>query len=553
VKCIIARSLEDLPILKLHKLKDRKSIYEWSTNHRLKCTEINDKHKDRRFFEVQESTNMIPASSRFFHMWQICAASDDRGFQSRLLRPAQEFIEKAPLTDIASGEDLDNSISQPQILQSALLSAFYRKDVDVDFTRAAQAGLCLRCYVSEPILKACQKIDSLFNGQECFTYRDLLPFVLNDDGKTLIVLETDDKKQLALDPAGKAQTATYSTFSVKILQTFSPNLKSSMSLDNWTHLQTRQSPEIKKFLSEFGFQQVSDWALLNRVRTSQLECLSDRDQHLITVFHSVYRRDRHQQPRHSTKCPNPSSGQLQEMLSRLQTQGISCSGADQLLTDLKQVASQLRQYDIWCSREPLDVYDPTTEAYSVRADLPHETSHSTDVEQQEFLAFLNQQLIAALTEAIEQCIRDRIATLAGSKRYSLTYISGLLLYYRQGLPLREIASQLGMTSWDQARRILNPGELLSQVRTLTVGQFLKQTLAKAQKMGFTQQPTDPGYLSSLIEQIEAFVDTKIFQNAAEELRAGKNRLLNSVYAQHLSLTLEKYQKSTTAVKEYNHA
>jgi hypothetical protein len=128
-----------------------------------------------------------------------------------------------------------------------------------------------------------------------------------------------------------------------------------------------------------------------------------------------------------------------------------------------------------------------------------------------------------------------------------------LLYYRQGLPLREIASQLGMTSWDQARRILNPGELLNQIRTLTVEQFLKQTLAKAQKMGFTQQPLDPNYLSSLIEQIEAFVDTKIFINAAEELRAGKNRSLDSTYAQYLSLTLEKYQENTTAVKEYNHA
>jgi hypothetical protein len=508
------------------------------------------------FFEVQEPTNMIPASSRFFHMWQICAASDDQGFQSRLLRSAQEFIQKAPLTDIAYSKDLNSSILSSQPLQSALLRVFYRKDADVDIIRAAQAGLCLRCYVSEPILKACQKIDSLFNGQGCFTYRDLLPFVLNDDGKTLIVLETDDKKQLALDPVGKVQPATYPTFSVKILQTFSPNLKSSMSLDNWTHLQTRQSPEIKKFLSEFGFQQVSDWALINRVRASQLECLSDRDRNLIAIFHSVYRRDRHRQPRHSIKCPNPSSEQLQEMLSHLQAQGISCSSADQLLTDLKQVASRLRQYDIWCSREPLDVYDPATEAYSVRSDLPHEASHSTDVEQQEFLAFLNQQLIAALTEATEQCIRDRIATLAESKRYrsfSSTFIRGLLLYYRQGMPLREIASQLGMTSWDQARRILNPGELLSQVRTLTVGQFLKQTLAKAQKMGFTQQPPDPDYLSSLIEQIEAFVDAKVFQNAAEELRAGKNRSLNSIYAQHLSLTLEKYQKKTTAVKEYNHA
>ncbi len=499
---------------------------------------------------------MTSASSRFFHMWQIRAASDDQGFQSRLLIPAQEYLDKTSLDNVAYGKNPNGSLSQPQTLESTLLSSFYRKDISVDLTNAAQAGLCLRCYISEPILKACKKIDSLFNSQGCFTYRDLLPFVLNDDGKRLIVLDPDNQNQLAVNPEGEAQLAAYSIFSVRVLQTFRPNLNSSMSLDNWTYLQTKQNPEIKKFLSELGFQQISDWALLNRVRKAQLERLSDRDQSLVKVFHSVYRRDRQQQPKLSVKCPNPSSKQLQEMSTCLLAESISYSSTDELLNELKQIASQLREYDIWGTREPLDIYDSTTQDYSFRSDLPYTSSRIDDLEQQELLSSLSQQLLSALTDMIEKCILDRVATLAKSKRYrefSNLFIPGLLLYYRQGMPLRKVASEIGMTSWDQARRILNPGELLNQIRTLTIQHFLKQTITKAQKMGFIQQTPDPDYINTLIEQIEAFADAEIFQEAAEEIRVGKNRSLTSVYAQQLSLKLESYQEKVTVKKEFNHA
>jgi hypothetical protein len=500
---------------------------------------------------------MNSALSRFSNLWQICAGRDSKGFKSIPMKKAQEFLESTFPHDNTGYVDSDLSISQSQSIQTALLGSFFSEYSIDDLDDVAQAGLCLRCYVSESILKACKKVDHLFNSQGCFTYRDLLAFVLNDDGKTLLVLDADGKHQLALDPEGKTFPAMYSTFSVKILQTFKPNLKSSMSLDNWAYLQTKQNSEIKKFLSEFGFQQVSDWALLNRVKKTQLERLSDRDRQLIHIFHAVYRRDRHQQQKLSTKCPIPSQQQLQEMLACLQAQEISYRNTEQVLTDLKQAASQLRQYDIWCNREPLDVYDPTTQTHTFRIDLPQEdTRCSIDGEQQEFLAFLSQQLMTALVDAIEKCIRDRTATLAKSTRYrafSQFFIPGLTLYYHQGMSLREIATRLKMTSWDQARRILNPGELLSQVRMQTVQHFLEQTLVKAQTMGLTQNPPDPDYLSTLIEQIEAFADTEVFQKAAEELHAGNNRSMNSVYAHQLRLVLENNPQNTPAVKEYNHA
>jgi hypothetical protein len=92
---------------------------------------------------------------------------------------------------------------------------------------------------------------------------------------------------------------------------------------------------------------------------------------------------------------------------------------------------------------------------------------------------------------------------------------------------------LKMSSWDQARRILDPGGLLSKVRAATVQQLLSQILAKAEEKGLTQNPPNPDYLRTLAEQIEAFVDQEIFQAAGEEIRAGKSRSMDSIYAQEL--------------------
>lgn len=93
------------------------------------------------------------------------------------------------------------------------------------------------------------------------------------------------------------------------------------------------------------------------------------------------------------------------------------------------------------------------------------------MEQWELLEFLNQQLLLALAQGIEQEIGDRLTKLKKSKNYApiaQQFIPGLQLYYCQGMSLKEIAPLLGMTSWDQARRVLNPGDLLSKIRTLTL-------------------------------------------------------------------------------------
>jgi hypothetical protein len=474
--------------------------------------------------------------SRYWNMWRISPASDCGGYQSCLVPVAQEFFAKT--FSLHDARDEKTTALGSQNHQTVLLPYFQQPSLDK--IARAQAGLCLRCYVSSPILNACRKIDSLFSAQEGFTYQDLLPFVLNDDGETLLFLEDDSKTQLVLGDGGKTRTAEYKFFSIEILQTYKLDTSTSMSLDNWVYLKTKQNSEIKNFLAEFGFKNLSDWALLNRARPTQLERLSERDRHLVEAFHRVYRRDRRQHKQSMAKCSDPSREQLQEMLAYLQKNNLAIADPDQVLTALRHVAIQLREYDLWCSREPLELYNPDDSNYTPRSDLPHESYDALELEQQELLAFFDEQLKNALGQAIEKAVGDRLSALSNSRYAPLAplFVPGLQRYYIQGLPLKEIASQLGMTSWDQARRVLNPGDLLNTVRTLTLQQVLERVLDKAHRMGLTPMPPEPDYLQTLIEQIEAFGDAEIFREAAEEIRAGKNRSMQSVYAHSLLFSFE---------------
>ena len=189
----------------------------------------------------------MTGTSRYCHLFCIDPASDRIGYKRCFIPLAKDFFQKLELRKTEEGEGNRN---QQNKLLTDLLDRFQTPTVDA--IERSHAGLCLRCYVSENILNACRKIDYLFGQTQSFTYRDLLPFVLNDDGKTLIILDTDGKTHFTIDDPGTPQTTTYQYFSIQILRTFKPNAESTMSLDNWTYLQTKQNPELKNFLSEFA-------------------------------------------------------------------------------------------------------------------------------------------------------------------------------------------------------------------------------------------------------------------------------------------------------------
>ena len=459
-------------------------------------------------------------SSRY---WQICRLSlvNNQGYEYKAIASAREFWQK---------QITEQSVSQWEEIPTTLFALFQQN--------SAVAGLCLRCYVSYPILKACQKLGALFAGNQNFTYRDLLPFALNDDGKKQIILAEDGKTQLTLDSQEERVTTNYQLFTVEVLASYNFNSSSSMSLNNWAFLQTKQNKELKKFLAEFGFQHLSDWAMLNRVGVKQMSQLSPQDRHLVEVFHAVYRRDRRlAKSKVRGKCLDPTDKQLTEMQAQLRSRNCVYSTIEEIFQALKRVVRQLREYDIWSYREPLEVYEPDTGNYTSRNDLPTNNSHEeTAMEERELLTFLRETLDRALVTAIAEAGSNRVAKLNQSKKYrpfAAKFIPGLQLYYEREMSLAEIAPILDFGNWDRARRILNPGDFLNRVRTLTIQQLLKSILQKAQELGLNPISNDSNYLKNISEHIEAFADAEIFQAAAAEIKAGKNRDLKSVYAEKI--------------------
>ncbi len=474
-----------------------------------------------------EAVNMNTASiSRYWTIWCINLANQQVGYKKCDVSSARDFVQQR-VQNCSNDE-----------LQSTLLENFHADNWTInELINRGLAGLCLRCYVSYGVLKSCQKINSLFSGEKSFNYRDLLRCVLDDDGNKLVVLDSDRQTQFILNEDGVTHPATYKLFTVEVLRKFKHDSQARMSLDNWTYLQTKQNPELRNFLSEFGFQCHSDWSLLNRVRPKQIAILADRSRQLVKVFHAVYRRDRRKQRKITVgKCPDPTNLQLQEMLELLQEYGIIINATEELKSELKQVAMQLRQYDIWSYREPLETPDYETGVYSLRRDLPTVCYDISNLDKQEIVEFVNQKFQEILSEAIAQEVSRTITKLKSSKNYAPLahkYLPGLKLYYCEFKSLKEIAPVLEMTSWDQTRRILNPGELLCKVRTFTVQKLLECMLKEAGIRGLTTIPPTPEYLQTLAEQIENFADLEVFTEAGEEIRAGKNRSLDSLYAQKL--------------------
>lgn len=490
-------------------------------------------------------------SNRWSNFWTLCRiepSADGAGYLNQPLSSPQTFFQQG---DFQSSTALEGS---EQSVAIQLLHAFRTPKSSelkaLEPKMQALSGLCLRCWVSHPILLTCMKLANLFGAAGQFSYRDLLPFVLTDDGRQLVITDEESgsyqplkqTNQTADSSNKQAVQLSFISFSLTVIKTYRLASNHRLSLTNWACLQTKQHPELTRYLAEFGFQKLSDWALLNRAREGQLKQLAERDRSIVKAFHAVYRRDRRQQAQ-SGKCQNPTAEQLQEMNALLPQLAIASN--DLLLRSLQQIAMQLRQFNVWQSREPLEKFDAIAGHYRPRTDLPAAHTESVDEEkmaEQALMATLHQHLSAALTESLQQVLTARIAKLRKSKKYrpfAENFSVGLAAYYREGLSLKEITPLLNTSSWDQTRRILNPGDLLNTVRSITLQTFSSNVLSTIEAQSLAPWPPTPDYLQQLMEQLEHFADSELFQAAVAEMKAGSHRNLNSTYAQQLLLCLDK--------------
>jgi transcriptional regulator with XRE-family HTH domain len=460
--------------------------------------------------------------SRYWKLIKIDAAEAGKGYQTQVLLPAQQFLD-------AYFSDFDDRTPPPEQVQNQLLQ--WLQAPTSEASTHAGSELCLRCYVSHPILQSCLRRSRLFGPGYGFTYRDLLPFVLNDDGKSL--------------------QGNFVPFGIEILQSFCP--QQSATLAGWVDLRVRRHPELNQFLLERGLHFSSDWALLNRANPQRMHGI---DRVLVETFHQVYRRDRPQQhQRGKQRCPDPTEPQLQEMLQRLQAQQVSLPSAQSVLAQLKRIAEILRQEDIWGRRgspvtEPLETTDPETGEVRLR-ELAGDTNgnDAEGEERSELQQFCRDRLQHCLEQSMRQAIRERIQHLEQRPRYAQLAHQvkpALRLLYFEGKSQAQIAAQLGMTSQCQVSRVLNPKELLMTIRQRTLERLLRDLLTKVQELNLVELPISPAYLKNLIQHLETFVDEQVFYAAVAELNSARNRQFNSVFADRLRQILHEQSMSPVA-------
>ncbi|NEP16642.1 MAG: hypothetical protein F6J97_07000 [Leptolyngbya sp. SIO4C1] len=430
-----------------------------------------------------------------------------------------------------------------QAVQQQLIDCFLDTACAERWLQAAQAGLCLRSYVSHRVLAACRRLAARFAGylgHRPLRYQELLPYVLDDDGKRLILVI--DQQQRLLQATGKLDNLAYIRFSVEVLRRFDPTAQAVPNLDVWIYYQTQQHAEIRRLLSEYGLSLFTDWALLNRVSPGQLAQLSDYEQLIVQAFHAVYRRDRRLLTRSETRqrCTEPSQAQLAEMLTRLAPAMAESLTPTALLQALRRIAAQLRCQEVWRKRgAPLAESIEARQEASCWEIADSDSSTIAALEAQETDQVCQQLLQQALTDSIEESLRESLRALQQRRRYAKLadcLIPALRLLYEDGRSQGEIAQALALSNQSQVSRLLNLKQLLAQVRFKTLAKLM-QLLAQS-SLGVPVDRLDDAHLDQLTQRLEQFLDAEVFAPAIAELKGTKRG--ESLYAEQLRHCLQHY-------------
>jgi predicted DNA-binding protein YlxM (UPF0122 family) len=370
--------------------------------------------------------------SIYWTLVKIGAASDR---QVQLIASAETFFKQ-----VIAVTNVDN-LSNDEI-QSRLLSLYGDRNLN--------AQRCLLCFISWEIEKACLNLEKQFGAAGGFTSRDLLPYVLDDDGK--------------LQP-----NQLYQCYSLQILDSFDIN---QSSLSSWTNRKVKQHPGLSKFLLECGIYLLSDWAILNDTQPKQLERILSQF-HLLTVteiqeykcllqsYHTVYRAQRLQQrkSRKTTKCQPPTIEQLQQISDK---SGIA---TDNLMAQLLQLAGYLRQYRIHVrggslATESID----NNEVNNSNAFDNINPTNSEENQTSEFLKLYRRQFLECLDNALATVTETRVNKMQRKDvNKANKFLSALKLFHCQGLSMTEIAKRIEMKAQFQVTRLLKLKEFRADV------------------------------------------------------------------------------------------
>lgn len=351
-----------------------------------------------------------------------------------------------------------NSLSHKEI-QLPLLDLYTNQSDDENKNNAQR---CLLCFISWEIEKVCLNLEKQFGATGGFTTRDLLPYVLDDDGRL-------------------QSKSSYQCYSLTILDSFDIN---QSSLSSWTSRKVKQHPGLSKFLLECGIYLLTDWAILNDTQPKQLERILSKF-HSLTVteihqykwllqsYHTVYRAQRLQQrkSRKTSKCQPPNIEQLEQISDKLNnlSQGKYSYEYNNLMSQLQQLAGYLREYRIHVrggslAKESIDAAD--TNNNSSVSNIPAVNASENEAENQtsEFLKLYRPQFIECLDNALATVSEIRVKKIQRKDAIKAKkFLTALELFHCQGLSMTEIAKRIEMKAQFQVTRLLKLKELRADV------------------------------------------------------------------------------------------
>ncbi|MFM2432822.1 MAG: hypothetical protein RLZZ511_4036 [Cyanobacteriota bacterium] len=402
----------------------------------------------------------------------------DGNYAPKVLATAQDFFT----------QEFSGSIDAPEIIPKLLRHP------------APEAQLCLRCYISQEIIQACISLIQQYGDTYKFQLADLLPFVLDDDGRSTSL---------------QGSSNGYKPLSIQILESFNA---ASGSLRNWIIRFVRQHPMLQQFLLEQGLHMITDWGLLNDTAPDSLERILrefyqatspeiDFAIVLLNSYRDVYLYDRQQQSGRK-RCQEPSESQLQRMAALIKQNSNRVLTTVNLLDQLKHLAGQIRQCRIYRRggqarqsnfNQSLDVPETAEQLeYQIAQNQPEPDENADQV--MAFLQAFRQEFTAALEQALSQVVQHR---LQQTPKKAEKFLQALEQLHCQRRSMGEIAPMIGMKRQDDVSRLLQLKAFRGDVRNIILHQL--KTFMQEKGPFFI----DPDRLAQVAQKIDAALEAQI--------------------------------------------
>lgn len=415
-------------------------------------------------------------------------------------------------------EQFSDWLEQTEVVDTVIQRELWQRSGDP--VERDRAELCLRCFISHHVDQVCRSLSLKFGSRNGFTYSDILPFVLDDDGRT--------------------RKSEYRSLWKSILESFNP---AKASLSTWTSLQVKQHPELKRFLLEHGVYLISDWAILNDTSPKQLQHLlletSQASQSeieysvsLLQSYHAIYREDRLKARLSGAKqlCQPPTI----EQLNRISAELSSSVNTDTILKQLTTLATQLRRARIVARGG--SIHTVSIDQPEMKSIVDQIQSPETD-EALEFLQFYQDQFLACVDRAIAQVIPTVLENLQRRRKSEESFLNALHLLHCQGQSMSEIAPQVGLKKQYEVTRLLKLAELRADIRQRSLAQLRDQVLDRAKLYA------DVDRLQQLEHRVESILDEQLSSVIAEAEAEAQSPVRNQPFRSLLARRLCHYLAS----------